>query len=336
MLTPKATHLLIRHFDSLDRAVAKRLMRKRPWAEPALTSLLCDLLDSDTQADEPLDYPLSSLNIDLKKLEGLLKVSAQIQTHEYDASTERWVTQADLGLVINVTDHLVPKESWRISWLLQAKRLYPDSRNPLQYSEASRFGGIDAKQAQRIERLIETVQVPFVNYLLYCPLPAGLGQLVQSKLAYLRNRKLTSNIFDFALGQELYEDLGTAESTLAAGLFICSPEDLPTNLGEVHRQILTTCIPFSWFLASQLQNGGDRLIRPDVLRRRREESPAPTGSEQRADGIVSGEAETIKWLIRTLGETNEGPFPVLPRHTLTIDIEIGGDLDPEYRRIRED
>src|SRR5579862_6669471 len=131
MITPKAAHLLIRHFDSLDRAVSKRLTRKRPWSEPALTSLLCDLLDADTQADEPLEYPMASLNFDLQKLEGLLRISLQIQTHEYDARMERWVTQADLGLVVNLIDHLMPKESWSISWLLQAKRLYPDSRNPL-------------------------------------------------------------------------------------------------------------------------------------------------------------------------------------------------------------
>jgi hypothetical protein len=334
MLTPKTNHLLIRHFDSLDRAVSKRLTRKRPWPEPALTSLLCDLLDSDTQADEPLDYPLSALNVDLQKFEGLLKVSVQIQTHEYDPAMERWVTQADLGLVINVIDHLSPNESWNISWLLQAKRLYPDCRNPLRYSEASRFGGIDAKQAQRIARLIEAVEVPFVTYLLYCPRPAALDQLVQSKLAYLRNQSLTHHIFDYTFGQELYNDLGTTESTLAAGLFTCEPGDLPMNLGQVHRQVLRGCSPLSWFLTSHFQNAGARHIPGQVDRRF--PGRLPNVPEQRAKGIVTGDAETIRWLVRALAETDEGPFPVLPHHTLTIEIEIGGDLDPERRRIREE
>lgn len=52
MISLKAIRLILRHFDSIDYCVSKRLMRKRPWSEPALTSLLCDLLDQDDQVDE--------------------------------------------------------------------------------------------------------------------------------------------------------------------------------------------------------------------------------------------------------------------------------------------
>lgn len=341
MITPKAAHLLIRHLDSLDRAVSKRLARKRPWSEPALTSLLCDLMDSETQPEEPLDYSLSDLNRDLRELEGLLSVSIQIETHEYDSNIERWVTQADLGFVINFQDHLLPHDSWRVSWLLQAKRLYPDSRNPLSYSEVSRFGGMDPKQAARIERLIETVQLPFVLYLLYCPRPAALDDMIQRKLAHLRNRQLSSHIFDFSLGLELHGDLGTAGSTLAAGIFICPPSALPKTLGAVHGSVLQHCCPISWFFASHFVESGFFPIHRDRMPglpgpgRRRRGSP-PNGPEEWANGIVSGDVEAIDRLIGTLGETNDGPFPVLPRHTLTIDIEVGHDLDPERRRIREE
>ena len=151
MITPKAIHLIIQHFDALDQAVSKHLNRKRPWSEPALTSLLCDLLDQDVQEEENLSYSTADLNQDLAEIDGLMKITFAVDTHEYDASMEHWVTQADLGFVINFQDHLLPDESWSLPWLLQAKRLYPVQRNPLKYTEISRFSGIDPKQQQRIE-----------------------------------------------------------------------------------------------------------------------------------------------------------------------------------------
>src|SRR5437762_2342562 len=143
MIPPKAIRLIIRHLDSLDRVVSRRMGRKRPWLETGLTSYLCDLLDDDTQAEERLDYPLDELNRDLGNLDGLLRATFRVDTHEYAPQLERWVTQADLGFVINVIDHLLPDHSWSIAWLLQAKRLTPDHHGKAQYSESSRFGGID-------------------------------------------------------------------------------------------------------------------------------------------------------------------------------------------------
>src|SRR5687767_15211803 len=143
MLSPRAVHLLLRHFDSIDECVARRLLRKRPWSEPALTSYLCDVLDSDTQAEEPLSYPLEILNRDLLEPDGVFDMTFNVETHEYDPSVERWVTQADLGFVLQFRDFLDPSRSWEACWLLQSKRLYPTSRNPLQYTDAARYGGRD-------------------------------------------------------------------------------------------------------------------------------------------------------------------------------------------------
>src|SRR3989304_9800035 len=153
MIPPRAVHLFIRHYDAIDVAVSKHLTRKRPWSEPALTSFLCDLMVETTQGEEPLNYSLAELNKDLAALDGLLDLTFSIDTHEYDSNMERWVTQADLGLIISYEDYLLPSESWSAAWLLQAKRLQPISRNPLVYTDRSRFAAYDPEQHQRIEHL---------------------------------------------------------------------------------------------------------------------------------------------------------------------------------------
>lgn len=60
MLNPQSVHLLIKHFDAIDQAVSKRMIRKRPWSEPALTSFLCELLDEETQDEVQLAYRLKA------------------------------------------------------------------------------------------------------------------------------------------------------------------------------------------------------------------------------------------------------------------------------------
>lgn len=187
MVSPKAVRLIIQHLDAIDEAVSKRMVVKRPWGEPALTSLLCDLMDADTQDETRLRYTLEQLNADLVKLDGLLSVSFQIDTHEYTPDMERWVTQADLGIVVRFSDYLLPEESWSIAWLLQAKRLYPDNTNPLTYSERSRFRGYDQDQAERMKKVEEIVGIPFIRYLLFCPRPAALPVELKAKLTHLRN-----------------------------------------------------------------------------------------------------------------------------------------------------
>jgi hypothetical protein len=262
MIPPRAIALVIRHLDAIDRAVSARMSRKRPWLEPSLTSLLCDLLDSETQEVERLAYPLQQLNQDLAAQDGLVSIAFQIQTHEYAPQMERWVSQADLGLVITITDYLLPFEEWRLSWLLQAKRLRPNRSGTL-YSEASRFGGMDARQHERLLRLASVVDVPFIKYLLYCPRPSGVDPVTEKKLAHLRNRALADVIFDHVLGLHLHEELGRLDSSLAAGVLVSSPEGLPANLGKAHAGMLEPVCPLSWFLARHLLPSADNFSLAD-------------------------------------------------------------------------
>lgn len=194
MISPKATHLLIRHLDAIDRAVTKRTLRKRPWLEPAITSLLCDLMDEETQADENLDYTVGQLNRDLAEQDGLLAVSLDVETHEFHPKVERWVTQSDVGFIPRFQDHLLPKESWSRAWLFQAKRVEPDNRNPVAYSELSRVSAIDKEQRDRMLVLDKVLGGDFLRYLLYCPRPAFLDELTRLKLWRLRQRKVANQI----------------------------------------------------------------------------------------------------------------------------------------------
>lgn len=338
MISPKAIDLIIRHFDAVDEAVSRRVTRKRPWGEPALTSLLYDLLDDETQKEEKLRYSLVALNNDLATIDGLLRFSFSVDTHEYSSAWERWVTQADLGFVIRFEDRMLPEQSWSTGWLLQAKRLYPRRRAPAVFDEGCRFSAVDSEQHQRMEQLIETVGVPFVKYMLYSARPEHLDDLTRHKLAHLQNTSLSGKIFDYTLGLQLHRELSSSTSSLAAGIFVADPLNPPRTLAEVHRTILQTNLPLSWFLASHLANNypGDLdRGRPGGARRGRHPDPGPSGGgEEWAEGIVTGDDEAVGRLLEAL-ETEDTPaFPILPRHTLTVNIVVGPAQNDEHGRIR--
>ncbi len=347
MLSPKTVHLIIKHLDCVDESLAKRMIRKRPHSEPALTSRLCDLLDEDTQAEENLPYSLEHLNRDLSQGDGLARLSCRIDTHEYLPEMEGWVTQADLGFVINYRDHLLPKESWSVAWLLQAKRLTANLHGSPLYTEASGFTAVDAKQQERIKKLRKAVGVEFIKYLLYCPRPSALDNETRAKLAHLRYKKLASGIFDYTLGLETRDDLSSDTSTLAAGIFVAGTDALPRNLTQVHNTILDGCCPLSWFFAAhfasdinpntfhhgglvsaptytQIYPGQDC---PDFATR-------PLGKIELAHAIVRGHPVAIEQLRDSLDIPENRRIQALPPHTITIDVSIGSDFNDNTRLIQ--
>ena len=342
MISPKAIHLIIKHFDAIDKAVSKRLNRKRPWSEPALTSLLCDLMDQETQTDEKIEYSIENLNDELEKIDGLLDVSFVIETHEYTPRVERWVTQSDLGFVINFEDHLLPDKSWSISWLLQAKKLFPDNQKSSKYSEVSRFQSYDPKQADRIKKLEERIGIEFIKYLFFCPRPSDLDDIIQKKLTHLRNRHLSSNIFDFTLGLELRDELSRIDSSLAAGIFISRIENYPRTLGAVHEEILGSTFPFSWFIASHFAGRGFEVHEGKSCHGRRPLKKSKRGidendsnKEEIAEAIVRGDEKIVKHIIELMGGNIESEFQILPPHTITVNVGIGSKLNSNLRQIRK-
>jgi hypothetical protein len=341
MISPEAARLVIRHFDAIDQCVSRRTCRKRPWLEVAITSYLCDLLDEDTQLDTGLSYSIADLNRDLSASDGLLDLTLSIDTHEYDARLERWVTQADLGLILRFEDHLLPGMSWSTAWLLQAKRVYPDSRNPLRYSELSRLAAVDGSQHARMARLNEVIGLEFIRYMFYCPRPEFLDEVTRRKLFHLRRQGLLGQIFDYTLGLELHDAVNRPDSSLAAGIFVSRLDDAPDALGDIHSSIFGATLPLSWFVVSHFFSSGpsshfgqqdrsperQRPIRPG----RRGASSDP---DDWAHGIVRGDPQAIERLVGALGDEVGGPWPVLPAHTLTLEFGVGSRLDPEHRRIR--
>ena len=340
MLSPTAFDLFIKYFDAVDRAVTARLARKRPWLEPALTSLLCDLLDEDTQEDQLLSYTFAQLNADLREFDGLIEMHVRLDTHEYPPEIERWVTQSDLGFVIKFDDLMLPSDSWTASWLMQAKRLYPTSRNPVQYDETSRFGGTDSKQRARIDKLTEATGLPFVKYLLYCPRVDALDDIARQKMTHLHNKALADNIFDYTYGLQLYHEIRRADNSLAAGLLVSDPDNLPGTFGAAHSRLLNQVTPLAWFLAHQFTGR-----RPDIAMRERDMRSRggrrpPSGSPPEgpdfdwAHGIVTGDPGAVDRILSVFNRSELEVDPFLPPHTLTIGVSVGHRLDPERRQIR--
>lgn len=111
MITPKAFIQIINHFDEIDKIVSARTMRKRPWLEVALTSLLCDLLDEQTQDDEKLNYTFKQLQVDLIKDDSLFGIHLCVETIEFNSIYERYISQSDIGLNLIFENKIEPQYS---------------------------------------------------------------------------------------------------------------------------------------------------------------------------------------------------------------------------------
>ena len=326
MISPKAFELIIRHLDAIDRVVSKRVARKRPWSELALTALLCDLIDDDTQEDIVVEYSASQLNQDLSHLDGLLTWTTEVETVQYPTAYERWVNQSDLGLVVTFKDELFPSNSWTRAFLLQAKRLYPTPPPATAFDEASRFRAHNPSQHQRIRRLHEQLESNVVSYLLYCPRPGLLDRLTDQKLRHLRHISLAGDTFDYTAGLHLREEIGADDSSLSAGMFVADTQALPRNLAEVHRGIMERCTPLSWFIATLFLDSPQCRI----------PGRHPRESADAVQRLVRGETEAVRELLEALDE-DDAPSDVgtlLPDHVLTMGLTVGMDAPPDLRRIR--
>lgn len=342
MISPRLIKLLLKHFDSIDAAVTARLVRKRPWHEPALTSLLCEYLDDEVEPDSPLSYPRSELTRDMACGEEAVTVKLRVDTHEYDSRIERYVTQSDLGLVIRVTDRFEVDRSFAIAWLLQAKRLFPESLNPLRYTASSVFESFNQEQKKRMDRLRERLKVDLLRYLLYCPRPATLEEGTRQELAYRRQSRLGGGIFDYTLGLQIRDELLSETSTLSAGIFTSACDDAPGTLRDVHSGILHTTSPLSWFIVSHLARGRygvrDSMEGPhgrpmpfgapavvaidsdgDLVNGHEPEHQASVV----AHGVVTGNADVIREVVNKADIPGDGGFRFLPPHTVIIEIELG-------------
>ncbi len=315
MLSPFAIHHLLKHFDSIDRAVTSKMTYPRPKDEEELTGSLVDMLDERVQVRESIGYNIQDLRHDLTEASEPLGVKFSIETHKYKKEFEGRVSQADLGLIVNYENNFEPHLSGRRSWLLQAKRVYPTSLDPTRYNAQSIFGALNAKQDQRIQELIKFVGDDFFRYLLYCPRPEILEEEDRLELAYYRGKSFQENLFDFAYGLELRDDIRNGSKTVAAGIYVSSVQSVPKCLGEVHAGIFDRATPLSWFLVQHLPGRLDRDWEPTSHLQGHDDT-------ELASKIVRGDPEVVDIIADVLSDKN-WTGTMLPAATLTVTLTAG-------------
>lgn len=321
MLSPRALKILLRHFDAIDEAVTKRLTRKRPWSEEALTGQLCDLLDGETQVEENIGYTLRQVHEDLARSDEPLSIQLRIDTHQYPKHLEHWVTQADLGFIVNYQNQFEPKLSRSSAWLLQAKRVFP-SGNTSNYSRNSKFKSTDPEQHRRMEALQDWAHSDFIRYLLYCPRPRSLETKVREELNQLRTNAIAADIFDFALGLQLRDDLLSENPTVAAGMFIANLDGMPNTLGETHRGIFNTTTPFSWFIVQHMVKGRNSIDQRGHMLR---DETGPGAKAKDIERLVRGDHRVLEGFELPEGMSNETFPKLLPAHTIEVSVTCGTD-----------
>jgi len=220
---------------------------------------------------------------------------------------------------------------------LQAKRLTPWTLNPLSYSEASPFTAIDKDQRRRIEILNEILGAPYLKYLLFCPRSDSVDNDTKIKLAYLRNKTLSSRIFDYTHGLEIYKKLLNNNESLKAGIFITDTHNSKVNFGWLHNSILERSFPFSWFIAMNFSQNHDFL---HVPHKNNDPGNYKNGSDNHeiVEGILEGNKEKIDVLIRKVQKSSDNKIPenfqVLPKHRITLKCVVGGQIDPQRSKIQ--
>lgn len=324
MISLRAIQLFLQYFDGIDKALSARMTRKRPWPEEALTAALCDLMDSETQGAEGVQYSIDNLLVDLQKTDEPLGVGIKIETHQYPKQLERYVTQSDIGMIVRYENQFDSGVSSTSCWLLQAKRLFPEGKSvPATYTLKSVFSSRDKEQEERMRHLNDWAGIDFVRYLLYCPRPTALPIEVREALNQFRTMAVSTNIFDYALGLQLREDILSANPTIAAGMFVADINNCPSNFSETHRAIFSASIPFSWFLVQHFAHGGS-LFRNmhDDLRHRKGGNPK---QEKIIERIVRGDHRALDGLDLPESLSQNVPPRILPAHTIEIRVVCGID-----------
>ncbi|MFG6432570.1 hypothetical protein [Roseateles sp. LYH14W] len=328
MLSPFAIKQLIRYFDSIDRAVVSPMVGKRPKDEEYLTELLIDLLDEEVGVDVRLDFPLHELRATLSNAGDPLDVSFSLETHKHPKKYENLVSQADIGLIVRYQNYYEPSQSGQRSWLLQAKRLFPDSLSPLRYSTISTFKSKTPKQQIRIEDLAKFINLDSFRYLLYCPRPNTLDADVAKELAYHRNKAVVGHIYDYAYGQALYDEVAAGGTSIGAGIFVANHKHTPANLGQVHSQVMRSTMPLSWFLLQHIPHEG--RLNPDSYE---DEHLLRDEESDIVSKIACGDPEVVDIIASNLGGGEAWNGTWLPHATMTITMSIGTRSDrPNWNR----
>jgi hypothetical protein len=337
MIPIAAIKPLLKYFDAVDMHCTAGLMNKRPHTETTITQNFCSLMDQEEQKQAELIYSFKNLSKDLLNLGGGLRV--EIRTDEYNSAVESRVTQSDLGLIINYINYYDQSLCWTESWLFQAKSLKPSDHNPLTYLAESQFDSISVAQIHRIKQLQNVVKADFVRFMEYCPRAYLLDKVVQDKFAHYRNVAFTNNIFDYALGLELYDCLAKVDRSLEPGIFISYiGEDNNKTYLDLYKKFWKESHPFSWFILLRLslsQNHDYSTSHHEHNSLSNRISIKPSNLVPSLDiyninhavlahAITRCDQEATNYVLREIGD-KKGNFTIYPARTMTIDIRVGGD-----------
>lgn len=337
MFGPQHLPFVIRYLDGIDHALSRRMGRKHPPDEPAMTNELCAFLDAETQLDEALlQYDVHQLNADLANCGDGVDFHVKIDTYPHNSAMERHVSQSDLGLILKYENRVLPAESWSTAYLMQAKRLFRTKRTQA-YDGESVFQATDSAQHQRIRRLAEVFGDDAIKYCLYCPQTTSLPDQTRMQVRALHSRNMNGKIYDFAAGLAL-RDAIMSDGGFDAGIWISPGTVKPSKLLALHDQAFKSALPFTWFFIEHFMPWGARGHIGNIIG---DKSRINMSSNDRLVDIIIGNEKEVRMLIKELAERGEETvapetITVLPRHTITISVTVGSSFDADTVKARID
>lgn len=333
MIGPQHLPFLITYFDGIDAALSGRLLRVVPPDEPALTNELCALMDADTQRREKLlEFNIDRLNAALAACGDDVQFDLRIDTHPHNPRMEAFVSQSDLGLIIEYQNHVLPDENWFRAYLLQAKRLHRTGGSG-EYDDRSFFRSVDHRQHDRLEELAKRFGEEFFGYILYCPPVPHLTAHTATKVRALHTRNLSRPIYDYVGGLSLFDYLKKNAGRIDAGIWLTPITTMPSRILDVHADAFQGASPFSWFFLEHLTNPPARARR-DRGRLRPHREPEDEREKLIRD-VVSGDSGAIDEFLRVADGEKARDLPqiaILPKSTITITVSVGASLPPDFRR----
>ncbi len=288
VFSPQDASLFLKYFSGVAQVLARRFSLGFHPDEEHLTSLLCELLDEQGSTLHNLEYSIEKLNNDLNMCGSLLRAAISLETTPYTKYQERHFTQADFGIILEYTDHVDPKNSFRKGMLVQAKKIFPTSNNL--YSLSSRYNSFDTIQHERLSKLEKYYHhrefgSP-IHYLLYNPPFSTLPKNEQEYILHRQLSKESKHIYDYTNGLCLYSELTQPDglksvlelSSLFAGLSTIhsiakkaavsgrtkekfSPFELKLLTDEIDIRQQS----FAWFLVFGFLGGETGSLVPDFL-----------------------------------------------------------------------
>jgi hypothetical protein len=350
MLGPQHVPSLIKFFDGVDAALSLKLLRPTAPDELALTNELCALMDERVQREEGLlkEFNIDALNAALADFGDDTKFEFRIDTHPHNPVFENKVSQADLGLVLEYHNEIIPEDSWSSAYLLQAKRLHRADKTG-EYDERASFASVDVRQHERLCQLAKIFGNQYFRYILYCPPVSRLTPRAATKIraphSYEFSNRFNRHYFhDFQnIAEFLFCESYRKTGRIDAGIWLYENSDKPRGLMELHHKVPFHAKPFSWFLVQQflatgcyqISYGHNQRIAQETDQIRKKAWILEHEKAVLIQRVASGNKAGIDEFLRRVHKAGTPDLPeitILPKYTLTIRATVGSSLPPDFRR----